>query len=47
MRSAFKTLVEKSEGWRLLGRPRRRWEDSITRVLREIVWEVVDWINLA
>jgi hypothetical protein len=30
-----------------LGRPRRRWEDNIRINLREIVWEGVDWINLA
>jgi hypothetical protein len=31
----------------LVGRPRRRWEDNVTMDLREIGWEVVDWINLA
>jgi hypothetical protein len=25
----FRVLVEKPEGKRLLGRPRRRWEDNI------------------
>jgi hypothetical protein len=28
MRNAYKILVEKSEGKRALGRPRRRWEDN-------------------
>jgi hypothetical protein len=28
-------LVEKPEGKRLLGRPRRRWEDNIELDLRE------------
>jgi hypothetical protein len=28
-------------------RPRRRWEDNIRMDLREIGWEVVDWIHLA
>jgi hypothetical protein len=38
-------LVEKSEGKRLLGRPRRRWDDNIRMDLREIRWKVVDWIQ--
>jgi hypothetical protein len=29
-----------------LGRPMRRWEDNIRTDLREIVWEVVDWMYL-
>ena len=28
-RSAFKMLTDKPTGKRLLGRPRRRWEDNI------------------
>jgi hypothetical protein len=28
-RGAYRVLVEKSEGRRPLGRPRRRWEDNI------------------
>jgi hypothetical protein len=34
------------EGKRPLGRPRSRWEDNIRMDLREIVWEVVDWMLL-
>jgi hypothetical protein len=34
-------------GKRLLGRPRRRWEDNIKTDLREIGWSVMDWIYLA
>jgi hypothetical protein len=30
-----------------LGRPRRRWVDNIKMDLREIIWDVVDWIGLA
>jgi hypothetical protein len=26
---------------------RRRWEDNIRMDLREVGWEVVDWIHLA
>jgi hypothetical protein len=40
-------VVEKSEGKRSLGRPRRRWEDNIRMDLRETGWEDVDWIHLA
>jgi hypothetical protein len=41
-------LVEKPEGKRPLGRPRRRWEDGIRMALREIgLGGVVDWIRLA
>jgi hypothetical protein len=42
----IKILVEKLERKRQLGRPRRRWEDNIRIDLREIGWEVVDWIHL-
>jgi hypothetical protein len=35
MRSAYKILIGKSEGKRLLGRPKRRWEDNIRMDLRE------------
>jgi hypothetical protein len=40
-------LVGKPEGKRPLGRPRRRWVDNIKIYLREIGWDVVDWIDLA
>jgi hypothetical protein len=43
----YKNLVGNSEGKRRLGRPRHRWEVNITMVIREVVWEVVDWIHLA
>jgi hypothetical protein len=39
--------VGKPEGKRPLGRPRRRWVDNIKMVLREIVWDGMDWIDLA
>jgi hypothetical protein len=35
-RKVYKVLVGKPEGKRLLGRPRRRWEDGIRINLREI-----------
>jgi hypothetical protein len=39
--------VEKPEGKRPLGRPRRRWVENIKMDLREIGWAGVDWIDLA
>jgi hypothetical protein len=35
-RNAYRALVGKPEGRRLLGRPRRRWEDIIKMDLREV-----------
>jgi hypothetical protein len=47
-RGAYRDLVEKPEGRRPLGRPRRRWEDNIKMDLREVGWRGgMDWINLA
>jgi hypothetical protein len=43
----YKVLVGKPEGKRLLGRPRRRWEDGIRMDLRKIDLGDVDWIRLA
>jgi hypothetical protein len=39
-------LVGKPEGKRPFGKPRRRWDYNIRMYLREIGWEVVDWIYL-
>jgi hypothetical protein len=39
--------VGKPEGKRPLGRPRRRWEDSIKMDLREIGWGGIEWIDFA
>jgi hypothetical protein len=46
-RNAYRVLVEKPEGKRQLGRPRRMWEDNIKTDLREIRWGGLDWIDLA
>jgi hypothetical protein len=43
----LKLLVGKPEEKRPLGRPRRRWVDNIKMDLREIGWDVMDWIDLA
>jgi hypothetical protein len=47
MRNAYKILVGKPEGKRPLGRLRHKWEVNIRVVLKEIVWEDVDWMHLA
>jgi hypothetical protein len=46
-RNAYRLLVEMPERKKPLGRPRRRWVDNIKINLREIYWDVVDWIDLA
>jgi hypothetical protein len=46
-RNAYRILVEKPEGKRPLGRPRRRWVDNIRLDLGEIGSDCVDWIDVA
>ena len=43
----YRVLVGKPEGKRLLGRPRRRWEDNIRMELQEVGLGYEDWIGLA
>jgi hypothetical protein len=45
--NAYNILIANPEWKRLLGRPRRRWEDNFRIDFREIGWEFVDWMNLA
>jgi hypothetical protein len=47
VRNADNIFAGRPEGKRPLGKPRRRWEDNIRIGLREIVWEVADWLYLA
>ena len=42
-----KVLVGKPEGWRTLGRPRRRWVDNIRMDLQEVGCGYMDRIGLA
>ena len=42
----YRVLVGKPEEKRLMGRPRRRWEDNIKMDLQEVGWGM-DWIDLA
>jgi hypothetical protein len=44
-RNTYRILMGKPEGKRPPGRPRRRWVDNIRIDLREIAWDVVEWIN--
>jgi hypothetical protein len=46
IRNAHNILVGKPECKRPLGRPRLIWKNNIYMYLREIVWEVEDWIHL-
>ena len=46
-RGVYRVLVGKPEGKRLLGRPRRRWEDNIKMDLQEVRCGGMDWIRLA
>jgi hypothetical protein len=46
-KNAYRLLVGKPEGKRLLGRPRHRWMDNIRLDLGEVGWGDVDWIGLA
>jgi hypothetical protein len=47
VRGAYNSLVERPEGRRPLGRPRRRWEENIKMDLREVGFGDVNWIHLA
>jgi len=46
-RGAYRVLLGKPEGRRLLGRPRRRWVDNIRMDLQEVGCMYMDWIELA
>jgi hypothetical protein len=46
-RNAYTILMEKPEGKRPLGRPRRRWVDNIKMDLGEMALGGMDWIDLA
>ena len=46
MPSIYRVLVGKPEGKGPLGRPRRRWQDTIKMDLQEVGCGGVDWIEL-
>jgi hypothetical protein len=45
-RVVYRILVEKPEGKRPLGRPRRRWEYNIRMNLQELGFGGMDWVEL-
>jgi hypothetical protein len=45
--NACRIMVGMPEGKRSLGRPKHRWVDNIKMDLCEIVWNGMDWIDLA
>lgn len=47
MRNTYKILVANREGKRSLGKHRRESEDVINMDLKEVVCEVVEWINVS
>jgi hypothetical protein len=46
-RNAYRILVGKPDGKRLLGRPRCKWVDNIKMDLRKIEWYDMEWIDVA
>jgi hypothetical protein len=46
-RNGCRILVGMPEGKSPLGKPRRRWVDSINMDLKEKGWDGVDWIDMA
>jgi hypothetical protein len=46
IRNVYSVLVGKPGGKRPLGRPRCRWEFNIRMKVREMGWEVTDWMRL-
>jgi hypothetical protein len=46
-RNMCRNFVGNPEGKIPLEKPRRRWENNIKMVLREIGWNGMDWIHLA
>jgi hypothetical protein len=45
--NAYKSLVEKPRGMRLLRTSERRWEDNVKINLREVLCQGIEWIQLA
>ena len=44
---AHRVLLEKSEGKRPLGKPRRKWEDNIKMYVKEMDCDTGNWMDLA
>jgi hypothetical protein len=46
-RGVYRVLIERPEGKRSLGRPRRRWEDNVKIHPIEMGFDAASWIRLA
>jgi len=46
-RGACRGLVDRPEGRRPHGRPRRRWEDNVKIDIKEVEWRVMGWNSVA
>jgi hypothetical protein len=46
-RCAYRALVVKPNGRRLLERPKSRWKNNIKMDIRELGCRGIDWIDLA
>jgi len=46
-RDVYRVLIGNPEGKRILGRPRRKWEDNIKMDVQKIGCGLIDWIELA
>jgi len=46
-RGAYRVLVGDCKGKRPLVRPRSRWEINNKNYLHEVIWEGMDWIDMA
>jgi hypothetical protein len=45
--NAYGILMEKQEGKKTLGGPKRSCEDNKQRALKGIIWNCMDWIDLS
>jgi len=45
--NAHKIFRRKPEGKRPLQSPSHRWDDNIRTYLREMEWEVTNWLHMA
>jgi len=46
-RNAYNIFIAKHEWKSPFSKPRHRWKDNIRMYLKELEWEVVDWVHLA
>jgi hypothetical protein len=46
-KNVYVILIEKLDGNRKMGNPRRRWDDNIKMNFKDTEYEVEDWIYLA